>query len=461
MALFWDQSLLWGLLCVETLAKCGVPFDLLSAQDIAGGCLKSYRVLLVPGGWASHKVRALGSAGKEAIRNFVEEGGSYLGFCGGAGLALSSPPSLELAPLKRMPLSERLPSASGGVRIRAVEGRSGHPAWRGLPDAIDVPVWWPSQFQWEPLPELTCLASYEATGPDFLVSDLPAQDIEPHGIPWEVWESIYGINLNPRRLMGHPAIIEARLKRGRLILSYPHLETPGSISGNRLFLNFLSYLDGEAAASGSGLPCASSPGPAPAPPSGRPASPALTAQACDSCRESLARMRSCVEDLVLFGECQLMWKWRSPWLLQWRRGVRGLEYGTLAVIVRLLARDDAGWMSFAGEFSLHAAHGKLHGGDAAKDALGRIVEEIGKIDEDIGRFCRMARRLLIEEKLATQTGHLSKLGSVNESVDELRRELFGDKMNHGGLCRTLFDRLDSLLLHVLRRSPKLRIMENG
>ena len=63
-----------------------------------------------------------------------------------------------------------------------------------------------------------------------------------------------------------------------------------------------------------------------------------------------------------------------------------------------------------------------------------------------------AARLLIEEKVAIQGGQLSKLGSVNPTVDRLRRELFGEKMSHSGLCGALFDRLDRMLLDLLRHS---------
>ena len=89
VAVFWDQSLVWGLICVETLRNFDIPFHLLSAADIAGEHLEGYRILLVPGGWASHKMRALGETGKRRISDFIARGGSYLGFCGGAGLALT------------------------------------------------------------------------------------------------------------------------------------------------------------------------------------------------------------------------------------------------------------------------------------------------------------------------------------------------------------------------------------
>ncbi len=445
VAVFWDQSLLWGLICVETLRTIGVPCRLLSGAEIAGGGLDGYRTLVVPGGWASHKMRALGRAGKEAVRRFVESGGSYLGFCGGAGLALSSPPSLGLVPLKRMVLSERLPSASGGVRLR---GTPEHPAWRGIPESLIVPIWWPSQF--EPRPQsggMRCLATYDGTGPDFRVADLPASDLEEHPIAWEVWESVYGINLDPKRLLGQPAIVEGRFGHGTVILSYPHMETPGECDANRLFMNTLRYLDERA---GRRLPEPQRSGSGGTGEGGEPGG--RLGPLSEETAARLARMRTYTEDIISFGERHLLWNWRLPWLLHWKRGIRGLEYGTMAVAVRFLA-EQAGAAKQAEEATLAGeARRAAEGASGARGFPSGVSWENGlrELEESLADFHVQAKRLLIEEKLATQTGHLTKLGSVNESVDRLRIALFGNSMNHGGLCRTIFDRLDPILLAFLR-----------
>jgi len=428
VAVLWDQSLVWGIICLDTLQRMGIPVHLLNGEDIAGGVLKRYRILLVPGGWASHKMRALGEAGKSQVRHFIETGGSYIGFCGGAGLALSSPPALELVPLERMSLAERLPNASGRVTIRGI---SGHPAWKDLPEELPVSIWWPSQFSWQPLPRSLCLASYTAARNDFWVADLPLADLQDRTIPWQEWEGIYGINLNPRRLIGQPAIMEMRLGKGRLILSYPHLETPGDELGNRLFLNILGYLNHEASLH----PSRVSGDESGAPPVSR-----FAVAPRQASFQHFARIQKTVDDLILFGERHLLWKWRHPWLLHWRRGIRGMEYGTLAVAIRSIVQVAAM-------------------GDAPSlctDTADPWLESAKRLEEDVQVFCHLARHLLLEEKLATQSGNLSKLGKVNETVDALRERLFGSKMNHGGLCRQLFDEMDGLLLHLLRQSLTCR-----
>jgi hypothetical protein len=418
VAVLWDQSLLWGLICLESLQRLGVPCRLLSGREIAEGALEPYRVLVVPGGWASHKVNALAEAGKTQVRQFVEKGGSYLGFCGGAGLALSSPPSLGLVPLKRMPLSERLPNASGEIWIQGVPD---HPIWEDLPLTLPVCIWWPSQFVMKGAFKSLFLATYAAPGADFRVADLAFSDLHDVSVPWQEWERIYGINLDPAKLLGHPAIVEAQRGKGRLILSYPHLDTPGHAWGNRLFLSCLRYLDGLAGRHLHGRVAALE---RQAPPCIRPEAPAL---------QLIQEAKEAADALIAFGERHLLWNWRRPWLLSWRRGLRGLEYGTLAVVMTHLLD---GMLKLSGE--------NPRGDDPWHAAAQQIKEKVVS-------FSYLAKSLLLEEKLATQTRNLTKLGNVNVTVDRLRAELFGDKMNHGGLCRELFDQLDRRLLDVLRR----------
>ncbi|MBP8646679.1 MAG: hypothetical protein KBH99_11245 [Syntrophobacteraceae bacterium] len=418
VALFWDQSLVWGLICVETLNRLGVPFRLLSAAEISSGRLEDHSLLLVPGGWAAHKARVLGEEGRVEIQHFLLRGGSYLGFCGGAGLALSGPAALSLVPLERMPLEDRLPSASGEVWI---EGVHRHPAWKDLPTLLPVSVWWPSQFWGYPLPRSLCLATYRATGRDFRVADLPLSDLTDLDICWEEWERIYGINLQPGRLLGHPAILELRLGRGRLMLSYPHLETPGDHWGNRLFANMLNYLQSRAISNRDRR------GSSHHGPESRRTPPDEAAM------EVLGRALDEVESLIRFGERHLLWAWRRPWLLGWQRGVRGLEYGSLAVCLR----------------SLHRAVLKIPGRPAQPDPWS---EPFQTLEKAVREFCPPARKLLMEEKAAMISGRVRKLGRVNRRVDELRERLFGRRMSHGGLCSSLFDQVDHLLLEALRAS---------
>ena len=86
-------------------------------------------------------------------------------------------------------------------------------------------------------------------------------------------------------------------------------------------------------------------------------------------------------------------------------------------------------------------------------------ERTNELEEKTLEFCALAKRLLFEEKIATLTGTVSKLGKVNERVDALRISLFGNKMNHGGLCGALFDLIDRMLLDLIRSVGEI-IAEN-
>ena len=55
-----------------------------TAQDIRGGTLKEMDVLVQPGGSGSKQAAALGTEGCDAIKTFVNDGGGYVGICGGA-----------------------------------------------------------------------------------------------------------------------------------------------------------------------------------------------------------------------------------------------------------------------------------------------------------------------------------------------------------------------------------------
>lgn len=425
VAVLADQSLVWGLICRDALSELQVPARFLDATAIGAGALERFRVLVVPGGWAGPKLRALGDAGRAALVRFIAAGGSYLGFCGGAGLALNGPGCLDLVPVRRLPVKRRLPNVSGAVWI-APAGKSEsapHPAWDDLPRTIPSHIWWPSQFEPPRAAGVSVLACYRAVGRDFCAADLPLRDLAdfPGPIPWAEWEARYGIHLDPQRLVGEPAIIEATHGQGRLVLSYPHLETPGDRWGRCLFRNLLQYLDRRAAAELPRSAAGHIPPGACQPPSALPEPP------CPGSLYHLERARRAVDDLIDFGRRHLLWDWRTPWLLNWRRGLRGLEYGSMAVTLGHLCEV---WPHL------------LDSGRAA----GSWLQPARRLETEVKGFCRRAQWLLLEEQISTQAAVLSKIGSVNPTVDQLRAELFGPHMHPDGRCRGVLDLIDRFLI---------------
>ena len=227
----------------------GLSFKLIRAEDIKKGCLKNYAMLFVPGGWASNKLKALGDKGTAEIKKFVRNGGNYLGFCGGAGLATLD--GIGLLNIKRKPTKERVPSFSGRINLNINK----HSVWTEINrkdnEGVDSPIhrfrhspvfhaWWPSQFLIEDS-GLEILATYGNALPDSFSSDLNVGDVETNN-NWTELEEIYRINLNPKRLKNEPAVIEGAFGKGRVILSLIHFDTPDDANGAKVLRNLWKYL---------------------------------------------------------------------------------------------------------------------------------------------------------------------------------------------------------------------------
>jgi len=64
-----------------------LEFKYLKAEEIRGGALSNFDVLIHPGGTGGGQGKALGDVGREKVRQFVREGKGLLGICAGAYLA--------------------------------------------------------------------------------------------------------------------------------------------------------------------------------------------------------------------------------------------------------------------------------------------------------------------------------------------------------------------------------------
>lgn len=56
-------------------------------DEIRGGVLKDFEVVVFPGGSGSKQAEGIGEEGREIVRAFVREGGGYIGICAGCYLA--------------------------------------------------------------------------------------------------------------------------------------------------------------------------------------------------------------------------------------------------------------------------------------------------------------------------------------------------------------------------------------
>lgn len=394
LALFWDESHLWGILLIRALEAMQIPVTLLKAEHIAAGALADLKpkILLVPGGWARLKSLALGEAGREAIRTFVHGGGHYLGFCGGAGLALASEtrtPFLDLCSWSRKPASKRLPNFSGHLQCMVRENGHSHCA--------ELPVWWPSQFEATAHEELEILATYQQPGHDFWSADLNWSGIQEKEIPQ--WEELYGINLNPERLRDEPCVVRGKLGQGSFTLSYAHLETPNSPQANALLGRLMGLDD-------------------PAPVS----SWELDSEAPCWQNATLQQIQKDIRQLIRFGQHHFLLFWRTPWLLGWRRGVPG------SPLLFLLAMT---WQARHMRPTEQAAcYWDKH------EALCR---------ERCHEFCARTREYLLMERRIMATSPSSPEGSASPSLQRRKLELFGKFPGYGGLYGEILGILDELL----------------
>jgi hypothetical protein len=400
----------------RALKAAGLPFDLLRAEEIRGGALSCYRMLFVPGGWASNKLSALGDRGQAEIRRFVEEGGSYLGICGGAGMATND--GIGLLPIRRKPAAERVASFSGPVRLTL----AAHRIWQG----IETPrffAWWPSQFQ-AGAPGTRVLAAYEEALQDAFSSDIPVADGQVIG--WPGLEKRYGILLDPSRLHGEPAVMEGGFGRGRVVLSLIHFDTPGDSNGAAVLRNLWDVLAPGWSADSSMTRESLRSRPLRALPPEFPG--------------AFEEIRAAVEDLTESGSKHSLWCWRNPLLLQWRRGVRGLEYGTLAVMIAEIGKrlDDL----------------RPDSGPALSESMesSRMKEELSEIRDRILPFVEKAKGLLARERLFMQTAPLSPLECADREISRLRQDLFGSAMSHGGRFKQIIDMVDRLLFSLIREA---------
>jgi putative intracellular protease/amidase len=416
IALLWDESFLWGVMTLRALEGAGLPFMLLRAGDIRAGALEGLSALFVPGGWASHKIRALGPAGAARIRFFVEQGGAYIGLCGGAGLATSE--GLGLVRVTRRPTGQRVPSFSGRIGLAL----SDDPLWDGVIDPV-FQAWWPSQLSVGA--DVSMLAAYGEALPDAFSADLNVGDTIVAG-GWEELERAYGINLDPARMRGEPAVVRGPCGRGSVLLSLVHFDAPGDANGTTVLRNLWKLHGGAGGA----------------PETHNGAARALS-RPTTSVSRAMEEIRGAVDGLIEVGLRNFLWFRRGPSMLQWRRGVRGLEYWTLKVLA-----DEI-------EARMHGTH-QAHGGSPSEDGPAETAPDpaslevhLAAVSEVLLPFAAEARLLLLLERQAMARERLTFEEGGDPRIRAMRERLFSTSKSHGGLFKAVADRMDGLLYLLL------------
>lgn len=167
-------------------------------DDVRGGALEGFDVVVFPGGSGSREAGSLGEDGRERVRVFVEQGGGYIGICAGAYLALCNDSwglrildAKTVTPLWRRGVAEvKLELTEPGRRI--LGGRDG---------AFDC--------HYANGPCIT--PGNQADIPDYDTLAWFRSEVAEHGAP-------AGIMSNS------PAIVAGRYGKGRVFCSSPHPE---------------------------------------------------------------------------------------------------------------------------------------------------------------------------------------------------------------------------------------------
>lgn len=414
----WDESHLWGLLVWRALDHHGLDYRLVSAAEVAGGALRDGRTggLVVPGGIARRKAELLGPAGVRAIREYVEAGGFYLGFCGGAGLGLSGG-GLDLCAWTRRAFADRLEHfVSGHVHAQlppAGAAQALRPAT--LREAPLLPVWWPGRFNPCPSPAqgdgVQVLASYGDPGPDAMVADIALASLPRETL--DDWQHLYGVRLWPRGMAGQPCVVATSRGRGTVVLSYAHLETPASAEANQWLAHLLEIMAVRSLSGPRLIPAWDV--------------AALPLQWADPV---LVRAAKRLEDIIRLGQEHLLLYWRNSWLLGWRQGLPGATLASLNALVRQLAARTP-----------------------SPEAQACWAAERQEFDRLMDLFHRACAGYLLAERLAAslRSGHGHGADPEHGGPDEaLLREqrlgLFGQSPGVGGLAGSL-----ALILEKLSR----------
>lgn len=167
-------------------------------EQIRGGALTNYDVVIFGGGSGSKQAEAIGDTGRDAVRQFVGGGGGYIGICAGAYLATSGF-TWSLRLINAQTVSPKWKRGVGDVKLELTDfGTKLLGARDGLFDVryANGPVVQPANLK--ELPAYQSLATFRS---EFASNGAPA-----------------GVMVNS------PALFAADYRQGRVVCISPHPE---------------------------------------------------------------------------------------------------------------------------------------------------------------------------------------------------------------------------------------------
>ncbi len=437
--ILWDAAPLWGHLVLNAVIQTGLSYALIRSEDCKQGDIQA-KILIVPGGSGRLKASKLGKKGIETVRKFVENGGTYIGFCGGAGLALTDENGgLGICPWGRNFYKNRMQHLVSGHIVSTLYDdelipKNLAPSELACTQGIELPVWWPGKFQ-EPETEIArdslqgpvrVLARYKDMGKDLHVADLPMQKLPASAL--EDWHTLYGVTLRPNLLDGQPAILTGTFGKGQYIISYSHLETPDSPVANEIFAHMLctslknvdSYISDATSVAfdskGKGLVKNIL--------NTKPYLPTWINPYKESTSQShwtiLNEFYGKLEDLFRLGVDLHLLFFRTEWLYGWHNAVPGSQLNALrvALLRSLLLPSNARREKYMLEHGMHFAENML-------------------------LFITSAESWLLARRLSETLGEAGMIPLP--ILNAQKQELFGKHMAGGGLYGILLEWLDEFL----------------
>jgi glutamine amidotransferase-like uncharacterized protein len=184
----------------EQLGALPGEFDyrVVGGAEVRAGALADFDAVIFPGGSGSGQAASLGKVGREAVREFVRDGGAYVGICAGCYLACENF-SWGLKILDAQTKSSRWRRGRAQLDLEFVDGFA---ETLGLASPV-APVRYANGPVMEP-------AGSEAI-PDFEVVAVFATEIAENDAP-------------PGIQTGSPAILRGAFGRGRVVGISPHPE---------------------------------------------------------------------------------------------------------------------------------------------------------------------------------------------------------------------------------------------
>jgi len=323
---------------------------------------------------------------------------------------------LALLPIDRVPTKNRVPSFSGPIRLSLTD----HAIWSGIRTPV-FHAWWPLQFQITAERQLRILSRYDEALDDAYSADIRVGDGRIAG--WSESEEQYGIYLDPDRLKDQPAVVEGRYQGGNVLLSLVHFDTPGDQNGALVLRNLWRYLirDDDFYFPSGSMPQRN------------------RSNAADylQFKGILDDINDAVAGLIRTGEERHLWQRRNPLLLQWRRGVRGMECSTLAAMIDEINGCLSRYSQLlpGKESSLPETIDSSH-----------LSQDLALIRELTISFTEEAKILLAQENQLES----APADGAAEKISGLKLNLFGSSRSYGGNFKRLIDAVDDLLLKLIK-----------